>query len=247
MIISFAAMPMILGAGAAYFLVPRKEKPKGSHRPIIVCIGDSITFGHGVLLTRNRDAWPRILERNLNPRYDILNFGFSGATLLNNGDRPYPPDFWAAAKARRAELYVLMLGSNDSKPYNWNAEQYAKQLEMRVRELQEVPSAKRIVLMAPPPAFKRNTGDLYAAFNIDPTVIRDEIRIITKTTADRCGVEFIDLYAKLDGHCEYMKDGVHPNRQGNEVIAAYLAEQLQMESRVKTHCNNIDSEKETGK
>ena len=80
--------------------------------------------------------------------------------------------------------------------------------------------------MAPPPAFKKHSEDACAAFDIDPEVIRDEIRPIVRETAEKNGVEFIDLYAPMEGHSEYMTDGVHPNRQGNEAIADYIAGHL---------------------
>lgn len=51
-------------AVAGHLWRPRKEKPRtAGHR--IVCIGDSITFGAGVVWTRSRDAWVRILRRQL--------------------------------------------------------------------------------------------------------------------------------------------------------------------------------------
>lgn len=223
---AFAALPIILTASAAYYLMPRKERPKDNRSPCIVCIGDSITFGHGVILTRSRDAWPRILERKLNGQYEVLNFGISGATLLKEGNQPYHPDFWETAKARRAKIYILMLGTNDSKPYNWNAVQYAEQLEERTRELKTISAVEKIYLMAPPPALKKRSSDLYATFDIDPAVIQNEIRGIVKDVSDKSGVEFIDLYVELYGHSEYMPDGVHPNQRGNEVIATYLARRL---------------------
>ena len=225
-LLGLGAFPILLGAAAASLVMPRKEKAKGSGRPCIVCIGDSITFGHGVVLTRSRDAWPRILERRLQGKYAVLNFGFSGATLLREGDMPYRADFWQAARDRRAEIYLLMLGTNDAKPYNWDAKRYAAQLDERVRELKALPSAKRVCLMAPPPAFKKHSEDACAAFDIDPAVIRDEIRPIVRETAEKNGVEFIDLYAPMEGHSEYMTDGVYPNRQGNEAIADYIAGHL---------------------
>lgn len=220
---------ILICAATASLFMPRKEKAKRKGLPSIVCIGDSITFGHGVILTRNHDAWPRILEHKLQEKYAVLNFGFSGSTLLKEGDQPYRPDFWRAAQDRRAQIYLLMLGTNDSKPYNWDAKRYAEQLDERVRELKAIPSAKRICLVAPPPAFKISSEDAYAAFDIDPAVIRDKIRPIVKETAEKNDVEFIDLYAPMEGHSEYMADGVHPNREGNEMIATRIVEHLNRE------------------
>ena len=211
---------IILSAIALTFASCRKEPVR------VACVGDSITFGHGVMLTRSRDAWPRILERKLAGRYEVLNYGISGATLLKEGNQPYRSDFWETAKSMQGEIYILMLGTNDSKPGNWNAGEYNRQLAERIRELKAIPSVKTICLMAPPPAFKKKESDPYAAFDIDPVVIRDEIRGIIRAAAGKNGVEFVDLYAVLDGHSEYMPDGVHPNAQGDEVIAETLYQMI---------------------
>lgn len=200
---------------------PHKEMPKGNG-PTIICIGDSITFGAGVGIARKQDAWPYVLNRELEGKYEVLNYGISGATLLSQGDQPYASDFWEAAKDQKAQTYILMLGTNDSKPQNWNAEAYAGQLDERVLELKGV-AANTVYLMAPPPAFKQNETDQYAVYDIDGDVIRDEIRDIVRECAERNGIGFIDLYALMDGHPEHMDDGVHPNQQGNQMIAEHLA------------------------
>lgn len=202
---------------------PKKEAAKGNG-PRIVCIGDSITFGSGVVFTRSKDAWPRILEEKLDGQYEVLNYGISGATLLDSGDQPYDTDFWDTAKAQHAQIYILMLGTNDSKPYNWDAQKYAEELDGRVKELKEDPSVEAVYLMAPPPAFPKKESDPYAAYDIDPAVIRDELHGIIEECATQNDVGFIDLFTLLDGRSEYFPDGVHPNAKGDQVIAEYIAQ-----------------------
>lgn len=51
--------------------LPRKEKLRGK-QPIIICVGDSITFEMGVNWTRKRDCWTRRLEALLNGK--LLQF-----------------------------------------------------------------------------------------------------------------------------------------------------------------------------
>ena len=67
-----------------YLFLPKKEKPK-TDKKTIVCIGDSITFGSGVIMTRKKDAYPYILD-NLLEEYEVLNYGYSGATATFGGD-----------------------------------------------------------------------------------------------------------------------------------------------------------------
>lgn len=222
-IVAAVALLAIHGATMGVIYSPHKETPRGDS-PRIVCIGDSITFGHGVAFSRSRDAWPRILERELDGNYEVLNYGIGGATLLANGNQPYNADYWETAKSLEGQIYILMLGTNDSKPNNWDAQEYSRQLDERVKELKAIPSVEKVYVMAPPPAFKSKESNEYAAFKIDPVVIRDEIRDIVKNCTMQNEVEYIDLYGLMDGHPEYMTDGVHPNKKGNEVIAEYISQ-----------------------
>lgn len=220
---------VVLGAMVGGVLIlnsPKKEKQKGDG-PCIVCIGDSITFGSGVLLTRGKDAWPQILGQILDGKYEVLNYGISGATLLSSGDQPYRMDFWKTAKEKHARIYILMLGTNDSKPQNWDAQKYAEELTARVTELKENPSVEAVYLMAPPPAFPKKESDQYAIYHIDPNVIQNELYAIIKECTASNQVGFIDLFRLLNGHPEYFSDGVHPNAEGNRVIAEYISQSIQ--------------------
>ncbi|MGM9604454.1 MAG: GDSL-type esterase/lipase family protein [Faecousia sp.] len=207
--------------------VPSKEKPH-SDAPIIVALGDSITFGSGVVKTRTSDSWETKLEKLLGGSYQVLNYGISGATLQDEGDCPYwnMPDkalqgYPEAALALNPEIVILMLGTNDSKPYNWNRERYEAQLDRRVKELKASPSVKRLILMCPPFACPADGSDT-VAFDILNETIRDEIVPIVKKCAAENEVECIDLYALTEGHSEYFTDGVHPNSYGNRVIASQI-------------------------
>lgn len=218
-------------AKARELAAPSKEKPH-SDAPIIAALGDSITFGSGVVKTRTSDSWEVKLEKLLGGSYQVLNYGISGATLQDEGDRPYwhMPEsnlqgFPEAALALKPEIVILMLGTNDSKPYNWNRERYEAQLDQRVKELKAAPGVKRLILMCPPFACPANGSDT-VGFDIQNEVIRDEIGPIVKNCAAENDVEYIDLYALTQGHSEYFADGVHPNSFGNRVIAGEIHRHL---------------------
>lgn len=217
-----------LAAKAYQQFVPTKEKPH-SDAPVIVALGDSITFGSGVAQTRSSDTWEAKLEAQLGGAYQVLNYGVSGATLQNEGDMPYwnipmrsDVGFPEAAMALNPEIVILMLGTNDSKSANWNHERYAQQLDQRVKELKAAESVKHLILMCPPFACPAN-GEEVVAFDISNEIIRDEVCPIVKACAEANGVDCIDLYALTDGHPDYFVDGVHPNSFGNYVIAKHIA------------------------
>lgn len=207
---------------------PSKEKPH-SDAPIIVALGDGITFGAGVTGTRKTDCWEAKLEKLLGGSYQVLNYGVCGATLQNEGDQPYwnmpeksQQGYPEAALALNPEIVIFMLGTNDTKPYNWNRGRFEAQLDQRVKEIKAVPSVKRLILMCPPYACPVEGADS-VAYDVINETIRDDVNPIVKKCAEENGAECIDLYALTDGHGEYFDDGVHPNSFGNRVIASAIA------------------------
>src|SRR5687768_5658034 len=54
----------------------------------VACVGDSITFGSGVK-DRETNNYPAQLGRMLGEKWEVRNFGVSGATMLRKGDKPY--------------------------------------------------------------------------------------------------------------------------------------------------------------
>ena len=54
----------------------------------VACVGDSITFGHGIK-DRENDAYPGVLRSLLGEKYDVRNFGVSGSTTMMETDMPY--------------------------------------------------------------------------------------------------------------------------------------------------------------
>ena len=55
-------------------------------RTKVACVGNSITYGY-LLPEREKQAYPSQLHQLLGNDYLVGNFGKSGATLLNRGDR----------------------------------------------------------------------------------------------------------------------------------------------------------------
>ena len=60
-------------------------KSKGPIR--VACIGNSITYGYG-LADREHEAYPALPQQKLGAKYQVENFGKSGATLLARGIAP---------------------------------------------------------------------------------------------------------------------------------------------------------------
>lgn len=182
----------------------------------IACIGDSITEGAGVE-NPSANAYPIVLGRLLGIQYQTRNFGLSGATLLRRGDLPYS----RTAQFRGATNYLpnivtIKLGTNDSKPQNWRLrDQYAADLRWMIETFANLPSRPKVYLCLPVPAYAIN-------FDINPSIIKNEIIPLIKQVAKEQGVAIIDLHTPLSGRPELFPDNIHPNAAGAALIAAAL-------------------------
>lgn len=194
------------------------EKPDGN-RPVIVCMGDSITYGAGVEESRKTDCWVYILNTKLGGQYQVLNFGFSGATLQKEGDLSYhSTSLLKEAEQTLPEIVTIMFGTNDSKKQNWNKNRFQAEYDTFVHDILLWQSVKKVLLLVPPFAVAIE-GETEIAAGIRNEIIRDQIRPVIHECANRYGLPCIDLYDATENNPEYFADGVHPNITGNQVIA----------------------------
>ncbi len=208
---------------ALKYLVVPKTPAYEEGKIHIACLGDSITFGAGVN-GKKEETWEYFLNRSLGEDYQVLNYGISGRTLQRESDYPYTADkFYGISKQNRIETYLILLGTNDAKPYNFDEERYARQLHEFVKEYKELPSRPEVILMTVPQVFKNEEG--IVAFDIDEGNIEKVQKMIKKEAADS-RIRCIDLYALTKGKSDWFIDGVHPNKKGNEEIAGHIAHEL---------------------
>lgn len=180
----------------------------------IACVGDSITFGAGVQ-NREVNAYPQVLDRTFGESVKVMNFGRSGATLLKNGDLPYwKTDQFRQATEFQPDIVIIKLGSNDSKPRNWEKkDEYGSDLIDMVNHFRSLESRPTIYLCKPVPVPK-------AAFGITEEIVGGEVIPLVIQVAKQTKCRVIDLHSALLGMPENIPDGVHPNAAG----AAQMAE-----------------------
>lgn len=206
------------------------------------CIGNSITDGHGIDMA-SAYGYPAELQKLLGNGYWVKNFGVSARTLLNKGDHPYMQEMaWRDALAFKPDVVIIKLGTNDSKPENWQyGSEFRQDLEQMLTTLcpqlaqpakngkkskkskksQAVqPMKPQIYLCTPIPAFK-------STWNINDSVITNHIIPIQQEVAKKYGLKIIDLHTLFAGEGDKMlNDGIHPNDKGARRMAEIIYSKL---------------------
>lgn len=178
----------------------------------VACVGDSITFGSGVE-GREKNCYPAVLGGFLGERYEVGNFGVSGATLLKKGDKPYWKEkAFTEAADFKPDVVVIKLGTNDTKPQNWKSKaDFETDYLGMIRHFKGLASKPRVFVAIPVAVVK-------SSFGITEEGIAEQIPILRKVAkAEGCPV--IDLHAVVATADLFVKDGVHPNAAGAKKIA----------------------------
>ena len=203
----------------------------------VACIGNSITDGFGIDMA-SAYGYPAQLQQILGKDYWVKNFGISSRTMLNKGDYPYMNETaWKDALAFKPDIVIIKLGTNDSKPENWQyGADFKKDLQQMITTLRPYliqpvkkkskkktvvePVGPQIFLCTPIPAFK-------STWNINDAVILNDIIPIQQEVAKEYGLQVIDLHTLFanDGD-KVLDDGIHPDGKGARRMAEIIADAI---------------------
>lgn len=201
----------------------------------VACIGNSITYGHGIQ-DRKNDTYPAQLQRLLGEDYEVVNFGVSGTTAQREGDFPWTTTKeYTAAKEFQPQIAVIKLGTNDSKPQNWvGAERFISNLETLAEEFEQLNSHPTIIIALPAKAYE-------VRWNIhDDIIAQQEIPAIRKM-AKKHHWQLIDLYKATSNMQENFPDGIHPNVAGAGIIAKEVMNAVKnIKIKVKKNAYKLD-------
>lgn len=176
-------------------------------RPRIVAFGDSLTAGLGV----QADAsYPAQLQRRLDSlgyHYRVINAGVSGDTTAG-GLRRVP---WILNN--KPELVILELGANDGLR-GLPVDQTKSNLRQIIRQLQEAGTTVVLAGMKLPP----NYGQDYTA----------SFETMYRMLATECQLPLIPFFLEGVGGSSSLNqvDGIHPTREGYEVIVEQVLKVL---------------------
>jgi lysophospholipase L1-like esterase/pimeloyl-ACP methyl ester carboxylesterase len=204
----------IIGFVSVFGLFAQSAGKPDQFSPVkVACIGNSITYGSGIP-DRPRDSYPSQLARMLGEKWIVRNFGVGGRTMLKKGDFPYwKEEAWAEVKAFQPDVVIIKLGTNDTKPQNWKfAREFLADYRAMVNELQSLPSAPRIFLCKPVPAYASRWG-----IN-DSIIVHGVIPAVEQLAAEK-NLPVIDLYTALSAKASLFPDQIHPDAEGAGIIA----------------------------
>lgn len=206
----------LLAVFLVFFLSSCVDKGrKTGHGPelTIACLGDSITHGFK-LGDPQHESYPARLEKMSQGRWQVINCGHDGATVIRTGDIPVSQqEEYRKVVETHPDMVVVMLGTNDTKNVNWqHIEDFVKDYTALIRSLRELPSTPQVFVCSIPPVFNDHPNGV--------TAWREEkINTLIDKVVQQTGVEFIDIYGLLKDQPALFVDGVHPNAAGAEKIA----------------------------
>jgi hypothetical protein len=133
---------------------------------------------------------------------------------MKSGNSP----FWQrGGYGRSAEFapdaVVIMLGTNDTKPYNWDQHksEFGADYKALLEYYKTLPSHPQLYVCLPPFVTKQS-------YDIREAPVDEQIPIIENVAADE-GAKVIDVHDELGNDPSNFVDGVHPNDDGYVLLA----------------------------
>ena len=187
----------------------------------VACVGDSITWGF-TIVNRSKYSYPAVLQQLLGEGFEVRNFGYNDASARFDADTPYvSKKAYRDSLAWEPDIVLLMLGTNDTKPWNWNPGIFREDYLRVVESYLALPSHPRVVLVAPIRIFK-----LIPVTILNPDVLETGVRPAIRDIAAQLHLQLVDLYDLFDS-ARCCRDGVHPQRDGARLLAEALFKAVQ--------------------
>ncbi|WP_343707353.1 GDSL-type esterase/lipase family protein [Flavobacterium sp.] len=189
----------------------------------VACIGDSVTAGY-LLANPKSESYPSQLQVLMGSQYEVKNFGYSGATLLKKGSKPYyKTKECSDAIAYQPDIAIIHLGLNDTDPRNWPnyKDDFNADYSWLIDALRKLnPKVKIYICRMTPifnehPRFKSGTRDWFWQ-------IQEHISEIAKANK----VHLIDLHEKLYHRPDLFPDALHPTKEGAKILAQTVYENV---------------------
>jgi len=198
----------------------------------VACVGDSLTAG--LFASSPAASYPSVLQTMFGSSVQVMNFGVSSTTMMSVADNPYQNQsaytaattFVSGAGTSAVVDVIIMLGTNDSKGYNWmtsatatRAQQFVTDCGAMVDHFATLPTHPLVYLAFPSRSFANTYG-------ISGAIIHDQMLPLLQQVATAKGIPIIDVDTPTSTHPELFPDGVHPNDTGYALIAQVMHDGL---------------------
>ena len=180
----------------------------------VACVGDSITYGAGIK-NREKDTYPAHLQSLLGEKWQVINCGKNGATMMKNTGRPiWKESVFQQAVDSDPDIVIIMLGTNDAALQDIDKlkAEYAADCGEMVDMFLGLPGKPRVWLCRPVPLIAGRQDDRM-------NNLKNVVTPIVGQIAKEKGVGLIDMYAVLENRPELFPDKVHPDEEGAALIA----------------------------
>lgn len=182
----------------------------------VACVGDSITWGF-TIVNRSKYSYPAVLQQLLGDGFEVRYFGHNDAAARFDAETPYvSKKAYRDSLAWEPDIVLLMLGTNDTKPWNWNPGIFREDYLRVVESYLALPSHPQVVLVAPIRIFKT-----IPVMFLNPDVLEEGVRPAIRDIAAQLHLQLVDLYDLFDS-ARFCRDGVHPQRDGARLLAEAL-------------------------
>lgn len=177
----------------------------------IVCLGDSLTEGYGI---SREKAYPALLQAKFDSKYkdqvEVINAGISGSTTASAESRLK----WFLKT--KPEILFLALGANDGLR-GVDVDETRKNIEAAIKTSKDADI--RVVLggMKLPPNYGRAAAKKFDA--------------IYPELSKKYGIGLVPFILEGVGGVRSLniEDGIHPNEEGHEKVAALIFPYLEKE------------------
>jgi lysophospholipase L1-like esterase len=188
-------------------------------------IGNSITQGVG-LPDPETQCFSAQLAGMLPAIYGdtciVKNFGITTTTMLKNGDVSY----WNSTQFNdcmdyAAEICVILLGTNDSKPQNWDVygDKFIDDYLSMIDTIKTRNPFTKFIVCYPPPAYE-------IVWDIRDSVIKNGVIPGVDSVLAKTGAGLIDFYHPLLDSVSLFPDKIHPNARGSKAMAEIVLGRL---------------------
>ena len=202
------------------------------HKVRMAMIGNSITYGAG-LSSPSTQCYSAQLNLMLEEIYgdtcEIMNCGVSARTMMRNAELPiWSEDLFTSALEFVPDICLILLGTNDSKPYrweNWGDEFLGDYLAMIDTFKFRNPNTKFIACYPPPIWDGHPYGTTFSERHNDSIVVNFIMPAID-TVVEMTGATLVDFHTPFIDSIHLFPDELHPGVEASKIMAEILYKKI---------------------